>query len=248
MTEEPAHPALGAAGVAAADHYDRLWAEVYGDMQRVGPAHRHLRRILRRLLARLDYRSALDVGCGAGHNVPLLTAGGELERLTGIDVSEAALARASTAHPGAWRRLDVQRERLEGTWDLVLCSLVLEHLPEDAAALRHMRAMAGRHLVVATIGGDFSRHLPYEQLVGHVRNYGPRELQDKLEAAGFSVKRIVRWGFPLYSPVVRRLTRRSVPTRELGPAARAVAHALYGLYFLNSSRRGDLLVVHAVSD
>src|SRR3954452_13599899 len=55
--------------------YDSIWRDVYGDMQEVGPTHRHLRRLLRELVGEVDYESAFEVGCGAGHNLPTLAEG-----------------------------------------------------------------------------------------------------------------------------------------------------------------------------
>lgn len=231
---------------AASSRYDELWRDAYGEMQRVGPVHRHLRRLLRGLLGEVDYRSALEVGCGAGHNFELLLERGRDVRLSGADVSAEALARAGRAWPRAeLHRLDVRAGALEGAWDLVLCSLVLEHLDDDEAALRNMRAMAAGHLVVATVAGEIERYHPWEERVGHVRNYRPGELEAKVEAAGFAVERTVRWGYPFYSPLARLLQRRMRPAAELGAGARLAARALYRLYWLNSRRRGDLLLVRA---
>jgi SAM-dependent methyltransferase len=232
--------------------YERMWEQVYGDLQEVGPAHRHLRRIVRRVLAPLEYASALDVGCGAGHNLPLLARGRRLERLVGADVAEAALERArERAAPGGgsveFVRLDVERQALAERFDLVFSSLVLEHLPDDEAALANLRAMARRDVVVATIAGDFERYRAWDEAVGHVRNYRRGELEAKLEAAGFGVQRAVYWGFPLYSPLVRRLQNRTSPQPSYRAPARALAGVLYWAYFLNSWRRGDLLVVHATT-
>jgi trans-aconitate methyltransferase len=224
--------------------YDVMWREVYGEMQDRGPVHRHMRRLLRRLLAGLDYRSVLDVGCGAGHNLPLLTEGREMERLVGVDVAEEPLARARRGR-GEFRRLDVQSDALDERFDLVFSSLLLEHLPDDAAALRHLRAMADRHLVATTIAGDFERYRRFDEQVGHVRNYRRGELEAKLADAGFRVRQAIYWGFPFYSPLARSLLNRTRPAPAYGPATRLAATALYGLYFLNSSRRGDLLLVHA---
>jgi trans-aconitate methyltransferase len=227
--------------------YDVMWREVYGEIQDRGPVHRHMRRLLRRLLAELDYRSALDVGCGAGHNLPLLTEERRLERLVGVDLVEEPLSRARRRADGEFRRLDVESEALDERFELVFTSLLLEHLPDDVAALRNLRAMAERHLVATTIAGDFERYRRFDEQVGHVRNYRRGELEDKLADAGFRVRRAVYWGFPFYSPLVRTVQNRTRPSALQGPAARAAAAALYGLYFLNSVRRGDLLIVHATT-
>jgi SAM-dependent methyltransferase len=225
--------------------YDLMWREVYGEMQDRGPVHRHMRRLLRHLLSGLEYRSVLDVGCGAGHNLPLLVEGRRVDRLVGVDLAEEPLRRARERAEGEFHRLDVESGALDERFDLVFTSLLLEHLPDDAGALRNMHAMAARHLVATTIAGDFERYRRFDAQVGHVRNYRRGELEAKLADAGFGVQRAIYWGFPLYSPLVRRLQNRTRPAAVHGRATRAAAALLYALYFLNSSRRGDLLIVHA---
>jgi SAM-dependent methyltransferase len=233
------------AGPPTTPDYDTVWREVYGDMQEHGPVHRHLRRLLSNLLEAMEYRSVLDVGCGGGHNLALLADGRGLERSTGLDISEEALDRARRRGFTETTCLDIERERLDDTWDLVLSSLVLEHLPDDTDALRNMRAMCGRHLLVSTIAGDFERYRAWDEQMGHVRNYRRGELEAKLEAAGFEVEDAVYWGFPFYSPLARLLQNRMTSQASHGTGTRALAEAMYWLYFLNSNRRGDLLIVAA---
>jgi SAM-dependent methyltransferase len=225
--------------------YDEVWREVYGEMQERGPVHRHMRRILGNILSGLDYRSVVDVGCGAGDNFPLLVGHGSLDRLAGVDVSAEALDRARSRGSADLHQLDIESAALDERFDLVFSSLVLEHLPDDVAALRNMRTMTGRHLLVTTIAGDFERYRPWDEQMGHVRNYRRGELEQKLELAGFEPVRMVYWGFPLYSPVVRRLQNRATSEPSFGALERVAASVLYGLYFLNSSRRGDLLIALA---
>ncbi|MBV9467262.1 MAG: hypothetical protein JO169_14225, partial [Solirubrobacterales bacterium] len=69
--------------MTSASGYDRLWEDVYGDLQEVGPAHRHLARLLARMLGELEYASVLEVGVGFGHNLPVLTAGRRISRVAG---------------------------------------------------------------------------------------------------------------------------------------------------------------------
>jgi SAM-dependent methyltransferase len=225
--------------------YDRLWEEVYGDLQDLGPAHRHMIRLMRRLLEPLEYRTVLDVGVGFGHNLPVLTAGRTIERLAGVDISQLAVDHVAERWTGAFHRLDITASALPETFDLVCCALVLEHLEADRAALENLRAMTGRHLLLTTIGGAYERYRPWEEQVGHVRNYAPGELEAKLADAGLRAERFIRWGFPLYTPLVRWLQNRMTVSRELSRGSRLIARVLYPAFFLNSTRRGDLLVVLA---
>ncbi len=225
--------------------YDQLWDEVYGDLQDFGPTHRHMARIMRRLLAGLEYESVLDVGVGFGHNLPLLTAGRTLRRVAGIDLSGRAVEHVRDRFPGDFRQLDITADRLPERFELICNALVLEHIEDDRAALRNMRAMADRYLLVTTIAGDYQRYLPWERQMGHVRNYSRGELEGKLEEAGFEVLNAVYWGFPFYTPLVRTLQNRMTASSELSGGSRAAAAILYRLFFLNSARRGDLLLVLA---
>jgi SAM-dependent methyltransferase len=226
--------------------YDEVWTSVYGDMQESGPVHRHLKRLVARVLDGLEYESVLDVGCGPAHNHALLTGGRPGVSFAGVDVSEVALAEARARVGGTFWHGDIQTWRPPGVWDLVHCSLVMEHLPDDRGALHNLRAVTGRHLLLTTIGGDFERYRPWEERMGHVRNYRRGELETKLDEAGFRVREAIYWGWPLYSPLARRLQNHSATgTGEFGLAARVASAVLYRAFFLNRRDRGDVLVVLA---
>jgi SAM-dependent methyltransferase len=224
-------------------HYDEVWREVYGDMQDQGPVHRHMRRLLARLLAGLEYADALEVGCGAGHNFALL---GDVP-IAGADTSAEALRRArERAAPGTELfELDIEHEKLPRTWELVFCALVLEHTDDDVAALRNICAMSRKHIVLCTIAGSYERYRAFERHLGHVRNYGAGELERKLESAGAQIQSSSRWGFPFYSPLTRLAQLRWRPQPRFGRSTAALASALHALYRLNLPNRGDLLIVHA---
>ena len=227
-------------------NYDALWREVYGDIQLYGPGHRHLCRLAAQWLNTLSYRSVVDVGCGMGHHYRLLTKQRPDIAYLGVDIAESALDRARSQTPGSYRRHDIERAPLEGQWDLVFCSLVLEHLHDDAAALRHLRAMTRQHVFLTSIAGDFERYRPWEESQGHLRNYAVGELEDKVNAAGFHVTKTMYWGYPFYSPLVRLAQNVSrVGTGAYTWRTRLIAHTLNALYYLNSSRRGDVIYVLA---
>src|SRR5712692_7385629 len=161
-----------------------MWRDVYGDVARWGATHRHMKRIIRRLLVGIRYHSALDVGCGPGDNLEMLSRDRRLEDVAGADISAVAVRQARAAHRARFFELDIERARLEGAWDLVTNFLLLEHLEDDVAALRNMRAMTRKYLLLATIAGDYERYRRWDAKVGHVRNYAVGELERKLEQVG----------------------------------------------------------------
>ena len=224
--------------------YDVVWQQVYGDLQDVGPVHRHVRTILAEMLSRAEYKTLVDVGCGAGHNLPLLCQGRTMDEVAGVDVSSEALERASKVWPaGEFSLLDVQSERAPRTWEMVSCCFVLEHVPDDEGALRNMAAMSSRWVLATSIAGDFERYRPWDEQVGHVRNYRKGELEAKMRAAGIEIVDKVYWGFPFYSPIARLLQNRMKAESEYSATTKLVAKIMYYVYFLNSRRRGDVVFV-----
>jgi hypothetical protein len=102
---------------------------------------------------------------------------------------------------------------------------------------------AGGHVVIATLQG---RMREFERGVGHLRNYAPGELQDKMRRAGLEIDREVAWGYPFYSPLYRDfldITRSRGTTGKFGAARRLVCHGIYALFLLNSHTHGDYLFV-----
>lgn len=228
-----------------APDYDQIWDQVYGDLQNVGPVHRHMKRLMKRLLAPLVYSSVLEVGVGFGHNLPLLTDGRKIDRLGGVDISERALERVGASWSGDFRRLDIETEHLPDAYELTCISLVLEHVVDDLATLANLRAMTSRYLLVTTIGGSYERYRAWEDQMGHVRNYAHGELEQKLSSSGFEMLEMIYWGFPFYSPIARTLQNRMQAAHELSASMRLTAKVMNLVYYLNSSRRGDLLVALA---
>lgn len=225
--------------------YDELWQTAWGDMQRHGPVHRHATEDLLRTVASLGVRTILDVGCGSGDNLEAL-ARDHRYVLTGVDVSEQALARARRRVPRATLgMLDAQREALPQTFDLVMSLQVVEHLLDDVGAIRNMAKMTGRFLLVATMQG---RMRTSELAIGHIRNYSAVELRRKIEAAGAEIVWIRGWGFPFYSPIYRTLAEwlpGGPPTGAMGRGSQLIAAALYQLYRLNIPGRGDVITALA---
>jgi 2-polyprenyl-3-methyl-5-hydroxy-6-metoxy-1,4-benzoquinol methylase len=226
--------------------YDRLWTETWGDQQNFGPVHRRQREELLRLMTKLDVRSVLDVGCGSGGNLAELAHAMPHLVLSGVDVSQEALALAAKRVPSAtFRQLDAQKEKLDETFDLVLCNQVIEHLADDTTALRNMALMAKRWVLVATMRG---RMRPSEALIGHMRNYSDKDLREKAARVGLEVVDIFGWGFPFYSPLYRTMIEwlpGGPPEGNFGTLQKTIANFLYHLYALNIPRRGDVVTMLA---
>ena len=229
--------------------YDRGWGTKWDDMKRYGPFSRHIRRILKAIIRPLEIESVLDVGCGQGSLLEELGAEFPHIKPCGVDISKSGveLARQKVSDGRFWVA-DISRQPLDETFDLLVCSEVLEHILDDIKAIRNLREMTGKYLVLSTPQGRMRR---FEREVGHVRNYAPGELVSKLEQNGFVIESVLEWGFPFYSPLYRNfleLTGGKGTTGEFGPIRKLIANFTYFLFMLNSSKRGDEIFILAKPD
>jgi len=197
-----------------------------GDALAIAPAGgdtaapRNLARRLRwieRCAGPLDGRRVLDAGCGGGGYVRALAARGAAARGVEIDGEKLVKARAFADVRARLVQGDLERAPFASAcFDLVLLNEVLEHVPDDAAALREAFRLlrpGGALILFAP-----NRLFPFEthglttragRPVSHVwpglawlplslsrvvfrhwaRNYWPWQLARMLRASGFAVRR-----------------------------------------------------------
>jgi SAM-dependent methyltransferase len=121
-----------------------FWEEFYGDSGRVWSGRPNVSLV--REAADLQPGTALDVGCGEGADAIWLAGRGW--RVTGVDISQAALERAAAhaAEAGVadrveWRRHDLGHDFPAGTFDLVTVHFL--HSPVELPVERVLRSAAG---------------------------------------------------------------------------------------------------------
>lgn len=225
--------------------YDQIWTDCWGDVQRYGPSHKIHRRFLLRILRGLEFTSALEVGCGNGLNLFTIRQTFPDVSLAGTDIADTPLAQLSEVFPDIpTYRVDITKDILTETYDLVFSFDVVEHIQDDIAALRNMGEMSRRYVLVSTIQGPMR---DFEKDIGHVRNYRRGELQEKMERVGLAVVNTIEYGWPFYSPLLRDALSRCGGQKytygNYGPIKRLGCHVLYALFLLNSERHGDMLFV-----
>ncbi len=150
----------------------------------------------------------LDVGCGTGANLLMLSQYGDAE---GVDVSEDALAFCrerglEKVKLGAAEKLPYD----DGTFDLVTALDVVEHLDNDLAGLREMRRVLrpGGHVVLFVPTFMFLWGLQ-DDVSNHRRRYRLPELRRVLEQAGFEIERTTYANITFFLPILlaRKLMR-----------------------------------------
>jgi SAM-dependent methyltransferase len=136
-------------------------------------------------------RSLLEVGAGLGEFAAQVTG---LERHVVTDVDAAAvasMARRFADRPEVEARvLDLAgdlEEQVGEPVDTVLAINVLEHIDDDAGALRRMASLVvpGGRLVM-WVPGYMQLYGEFDRAVGHVRRYTPTTLASAFERAGLT--------------------------------------------------------------
>jgi SAM-dependent methyltransferase len=189
------------------DYYEELWERLPARLQ--APDFELRRAFLLPHVRRGD--RALDLGCGQGEFTAVLDAAGA--RAVGVEVAEAALARARARHPDVEFQLAPAAGPLpfaDGSFDLVWASEVIEHVADTARWLSEVRRVLvpGGRLLLTTpshgrlrvLVGGLERFS--EPLGDHLHLYTRRSLRGLLEEFGFDDVAVRLGGGP---PLLRRL-------------------------------------------
>ncbi|MBE0614757.1 MAG: class I SAM-dependent methyltransferase [Burkholderiales bacterium] len=176
------------------------------------------RAILSAIIARLGLPAGaqiLEIGCGPGGNLRML---GQFGTVFGVEMDEYARTRAREVSS-----CEIQSGSLPDripfgaqVFDLVCLLDVLEHVDDDAAALR---AVAGRikpgGFALVTVPAYQWLYGAHDRLHHHVRRYSASCLSRKAADAGLQVRRLGYFNallFPLIASV--RLAKRILRLRE----------------------------------
>jgi SAM-dependent methyltransferase len=141
----------------------------------------------------------LDIGCGAGNMIHHLSRYGRVKG-TEVDACPVAMAQA--------RGYDVRQGDAtrgipfpDASFDLVTALDVIEHVDEDEAILREAYRVLRPHGTLAISTPAFQWLWSYNDVLnGHKHRYTPRELRERVERAGFRIRRLT-FGFFLVFPM-----------------------------------------------
>ncbi len=154
--------------------------------------------LVSRLIANLNPRTALEIGCGQG------AFGARLAR----DVAYLGVEPDPHSFAVAQQRIGSQGGKVingtdaavppETTYDLVCAFEVLEHIEDDRAALSDWAPLVrpGGHLVLS-VPAFQDRFGPMDRHAGHYRRYSPAGLAALLDEAGLTDVDVTVYGWPL---------------------------------------------------
>lgn len=153
-----------------------------------------------RLLRSLEgIESVLEIGAGEGATGWRLA---RRYRYLGLEPDRQSCRKAELRlgrlGSGALRNVRVEDLPEETTFDLVCAFEVLEHIENDAEALREWRTRVrpGGWMLLSVPAWQ-SRWGALDEKAGHHKRYGPAEMEDLLRGAGFVDPVVLLYGFPL---------------------------------------------------
>lgn len=142
----------------------------------------------------------LDVGCGTGANLEMLSQFGSAE---GVDVSDDALEfcrrKGLTVQKGLAETLPYE----DGAFDITTALDVIEHLDDDIAGLKEMYR-------VTKPGGYSLIFVPafmwlwgvQDEISNHRIRYTKKQIVERLETAGYTVERATYANFTFFAPIL----------------------------------------------
>jgi SAM-dependent methyltransferase len=142
----------------------------------------------------------LDVGCGTGANIEMLSKYGEAE---GVDVSDDALEFCRKKGLKVQKGLAEDLPYEDETFDLTTALDVIEHLDDDVAGLREMHRVTKR-------GGYSLFFVPafmwlwgvQDDISNHRIRYTRRQIVERIEKAGYTVERATYANFTFFAPIL----------------------------------------------
>ena len=137
-------------------------------------------------------RAVLEIGTGTGYTLQALSRALPEARLVASELHAEGLEIARTRVPGAeFVQLDALAMPFRCEFDLITAFDVLEHIEDDAGALRGIaRALRPGGGLLVTVPQHRWLWSEADTWARHARRYRRQELLARLDAAGFAVRRV----------------------------------------------------------
>ena len=164
-----------------------------------------------------EHAKILDLGCGTGGNLEMLSGFGEVLGAE-LDEQAAQMARAREIVPVIRGKLPDALPLAQASFDCVTLLDVLEHINDDRATLTTVnKLLTDNGQVFITVPAFPFLWGPHDEAHHHQRRYRAEQLRDLLRDAGFEVTTLSycnTWLFPVAALV--RLLRKYLPKGNAG--------------------------------
>ncbi len=156
---------------------------------------RNFRENLASVLGPLDSKKILDAGCGEGFTLQNLYELKIGEVLEGIDYSKGAVGLGKKVHPNLNLKVgDIYNlPYKDGSFDLVLCIEVLEHLEDPKRAINELKRVSSKYILFTVPNEPFWMILNYtewgkQKEIGHINHWTFWKFKKLIEESGLKVQ------------------------------------------------------------
>lgn len=194
-----------------------------------------LQTLIRRVVKPPKDARVLEVGCGTGHNLAMLSRFGKLDACE-LDRCARALATKRLGKQVRVAKLpDLSMFERNG-YDLIALLDVLEHVPDDLGSLRaiHMRLKPGGALLL-TVPANKWMWSAHDSAHHHFRRYSKRQLKELFLRSGLEVQLLSYFNSLLFPPIAaarlagKLIGRDSADDHLPNASVNAVLRAIFGM-------------------
>jgi len=132
----------------------------------------------------------LEIGCGTGHNLPMLAQFGTVDAIE-IDPAARDIASARLGKPVGTAPLPILPDVPRGAYDLIAVLDVVEHIEDDIAALKAMRTcLAPGGKILITVPAHQWMWSAHDVVNHHHRRYSKATLRKAIAGAGLRPRKL----------------------------------------------------------
>ena len=159
-----------------------------------------LKQIISKINGNGEKISILDVGCGTGANIEMLSQFGDAE---GVDVSDDALEFCRQKGLKVQKGLAEALPFADETFDLTTALDVIEHLDDDVAGLREMFRVTKSGCYSLFFVPAFMWLWGVQDDISHHRiRYTRKQIVERIEKAGYIVERATYANWTFFPPIL----------------------------------------------
>lgn len=141
----------------------------------------------------------VEMGAGMGYMASLFAERGFNGTCHDLsDTSRSIMRRSFEKETSAIRVVDSIEELPDAEFEYLFAFEVLEHIEKDFEVFRGwLRVLRPGGKILVSVPAHAAKYGRSDELVGHVRRYEKKQLQDLLAQAGIGDIRVINYGFPI---------------------------------------------------